>query len=193
MVVINGGQAILLFAYLGNAVDQCSSIGVTRVVEDLVGGAVFDNFAAKHNDHLVGKSRYDAKIVRDEDYGHADFLPEGFEQVDDLFLNSDIEGGCRLVGDQDFWAAGQGHSDHDALLHAATEFMGIGAIPLGGVADADLLKQANDLSFDVWVVRLVELDGFSDLIADREYRVEGRSGLLKDVGYFFTAVGPDGL
>ena len=42
-----------------------------------------------------------------------------------------------LVGDQDIGLAGQRHGDHDALAHAAGEFIGILLHPLFRLVDID--------------------------------------------------------
>ena len=50
------------------------------------------------------------------------------EQRQHLGLHGDVEGGRRLVGDDELRAAGHGHGDHGALAHAAGELVRV----LGG-------------------------------------------------------------
>src|SRR3712207_7792710 len=52
------------------------------------------------------------------------FRSELAQQVEDLRLDRHVEGGGRLVGDQDLGLAGDRHRDHHALAHAAGELVG---------------------------------------------------------------------
>lgn len=90
-----------------------------------------------------------------------------------MFLDGDIESCCGFVCNEDFGFAGESHGDHDTLLHSAAEFVGVGVVAFGGVADADLLEGLDDLGFYICNVGEVELYGFGYLVADFEYRVEG--------------------
>ncbi len=49
------------------------------------------------------------------------------KQVEDLRLHGHVEGGRRLVGDQDGGVAGERHRDQHALALAARELVGIRA------------------------------------------------------------------
>ena len=51
---------------------------------------------------------------------------EGLEEVEDGFLDGDVEGGGRFVGDDDVGVVDEGHRDHDPLFLAAAEFMWVG-------------------------------------------------------------------
>ncbi len=67
---------------------------------------------------------------------------QGLEQREDLGLGGDVEGGRRLVRDQDPRIAGQGRSDRDPLPHAAGK---LERISVDGVRNADLAQPANRL------------------------------------------------
>ena len=43
----------------------------------------------------------DGKVVRDEEVGEVEVLLERLEQVDDLRLDGDVQGGDRLVADDE--------------------------------------------------------------------------------------------
>ena len=58
------------------------------------------------------------------------------QQVDDLRLDRDVEGGDRLVGDDEVGVHGQGAGDADALALAAGELVGVAVDVLGAQADA---------------------------------------------------------
>ena len=67
----------------------------------------------------VGDLGHHAHIMGNEQHRHANILLEHLDQLENLRLNRHVQGGRRLVRDQQAGAAGQGHGDHDALTHAA--------------------------------------------------------------------------
>ncbi len=117
-----------------------------RVREDFEHRAVLDFFAVEHDEHVVGDFGDDAEVVRDEDDGHAAVVAELAEDFEDLGLDRDVEGGGRLVGDQQLRVAGEGHRDHHALLLAAGHLMRVGVDALLGLGDADFAEQVDRLS-----------------------------------------------
>jgi hypothetical protein len=52
--------------------------------------------------------------------------PEAVDLAAQAFGGEDVQGAERLVHAEQFGPAGQGAGDADALLHSATEFLGIG-------------------------------------------------------------------
>ena len=58
-------------------------------------------------------------------------------QLERLRLYGDIEGGARLVGDQQLRLVGERHGDQDALVHAARQLEGIGSKHALRVVDGD--------------------------------------------------------
>ena len=81
----------------------------------------------------------DRQVVGDEDQRQAELAAEALEQLEDLGLDHDVEGGRRLVADDDRRVAGEGHRDHRPLAHPARQLVRIGG---GALArDADELEQ----------------------------------------------------
>ena len=66
---------------------------------------------------------------------------EALDQRDDLRLHGDVERGGRLVGDDQFRFGADGERDHDALAHAAGEFVRIGVDAFFGRGNADFRQQ----------------------------------------------------
>ena len=64
-------------------------------------GAQFDDDAVAHDRHGVGHCGHDAQVVRDEDDRQAEVVGESAEQSQDAGLDGDVEGGRRLVRDED--------------------------------------------------------------------------------------------
>jgi len=73
---------------------------VSRAREDDFGPGALHDFSSVHDRHVVRAFRNDAKIVRDEQDGHAELLLQLADQLQDLRLDRDIERGRRFVGDQ---------------------------------------------------------------------------------------------
>src|SRR5688500_14876294 len=74
--------------------------------------------------YAVGVAGYDAEVVGDDDDGGAELLAQAGHYLEDLGLNRDVEGGGRLVGDEELGVAGHRHGDHDALAHTTGELVG---------------------------------------------------------------------
>lgn len=103
-----------------------------RVRDEAVRGVGFDDAAVTQDDDAVCAAVGDAQIVSDEEDAHAccgvtgggGGLAEGVDKVEDLGLDGGVKGGRGFVGDEESGLACDGHGDHDALTHAAGEFVG---------------------------------------------------------------------
>ena len=62
-------------------------------------------------------------------------------QVEHLRLHGDVERGGRLVGEEQVGVAGERDGDHDALAHAAGEFVRILAEARRGLGDAHRVQR----------------------------------------------------
>lgn len=60
---------------------------------------------------------------------------------------------------------------------------------LCGVDNAHHVEETENLCIDVFYFWAMELDGFSDLLADREDGVQRGGGFLEDVGDFLASNG----
>ncbi len=85
---------------LRHRVDQLARVGLARVAQDFLDGAVLDHLAMTQHDDAVGDVGHDAEIMGDQQHAHAALAPEIVDQAQDLALGGDVERGGRLVGDQ---------------------------------------------------------------------------------------------
>ena len=151
------------------------------MVEDLVGGAVFDDVAAVHHGDVVGDLVDHAQVVGDEDDGDAVALLQLPEQLEDGMLDGDVEGGGGLVGNQDVGVAGQRHGDHDALFLAAADFVGIAAEDAFGPWQLHLVEEVEGApACCVEVMLAMGTHHLDHLGAAPLHRVEAGHGLLED-------------
>ena len=88
------------------------------------------------------KSRHHRQVVGDEDEGDAELALELVEQRDHLRLDRDVEGGDRLVGDDELGLERQRAGDGDALALAAGELVRVALRVLG--READLGEELGD-------------------------------------------------
>ncbi len=170
----------LVLELLGGA-DQHAGVGVLRIVEDALDRALLHDPAPVHDQHLVGDLGDDAHVVGDEHHRHAVAGLQALDEVEDLGLGGDVEGGGRLVGDEDQRIAGKRHGDHHALAHAAGELEGV-AVDRGlGVRDLDLGQQFEHAGAALGGGHLeVDLQRLADLEADAVDRRQRGHRLLED-------------
>jgi hypothetical protein len=86
---------------------------------------LLDDLPGVHDRQPVRGLGDDAEIVRDQQHGHAGLLLQSLQQPQHLGLDGHVERRGRLVRDQQLRVTGQGHGDHDPLLHAAGELVRI--------------------------------------------------------------------
>ena len=103
--------------------EQRHRVRVRGVVQDGGGGAGLDDLAGVHDRDVVADVGDHAEVVADDDHRQAGVADERPQQAEDLGLHGDVEGGGRLVGDQQLRLTGQRQGDADALRHAAGELV----------------------------------------------------------------------
>ncbi len=151
------------------------------IFEDGFGFAGFYDLAAEHDGDAIAEAADDAEIVRDEDERHVELGAETAEFAEDLGLDRDIQRGGGLVGDEQAGTAGEGHGDHGALLHAATELVRVIMHAFLGINDADGAEPLGDFRVEIFDFGPVEADALGDLAADGKDGVERGGGLLENI------------
>ena len=129
--------------------------------------------SAKAGDHR--------EVVGDQHQPHAVLVDQPAQQREDRRLGGDVEGGGRLVGDQELRAQRDRHGDADALALAAGELVrvarrresarGQADAREGGGGDRPRLGAAGGA---------VDADGLGHLVADGLQRVQRGHRLLED-------------
>ena len=113
----------------GTERQQRLGVGVGGPVEERVGVGGLDDPPRVHHRDAVGHLADDAEVVRDEQDAHVEVAAQPVEQLEDLRLHGDVEGGRRLVGDEQLGLQRDGHRDQQALPHAAGELVRVGVDP----------------------------------------------------------------
>ena len=121
-----GQRRELLAGDRRHRVEQADRVGVLRVVEDVAHVADLDQLAGVHRRDAVGQLGGEREVVRDEEHGEAQPLPQRANHVDDGPLGQDVERGRRLVEDDQLRFQQEAERDRDALPHAAAQLVRIG-------------------------------------------------------------------
>jgi hypothetical protein len=104
--------------------EERGRVGVSGSGSQLGHAGRLDHLTGIHHDRTLAQVAEHPKVVGDEDDGHSGGL-EVAQQVEDLGLHRDVEGGRGLVGDQHDRVGGERTGDARPLGHAAGELVGI--------------------------------------------------------------------
>ena len=91
----------------------------------------FDDVSQIHDRDTVADVPNYRQVVSDEQVGQAKLVLQVFEQVDDLRLDRNVQGGNRLVAYDKAGFDGEGTSDADALPLPAAELVWIAISHIG--------------------------------------------------------------
>ena len=161
--------------------DQHFRIGVLRTPQHILGRPLFDDAALPHDDDAMGDVRDDAEIMRDEQDAGAAPRPQLGDQLEDLRLRGDVEGGRRLVRDQQRRIEDERAGDHRALALPARHLVRKGAhdaVGIGQMHGCDRLADAREPLGRTHP--RVNGEHFLDLVADRAHGIERGHRLLED-------------
>ena len=149
--------------------------------EEAVGAAGLDEHAGVHHVHALAHSGDDAEIVRDHDQRRVTLGDELLQHFEDLSLDRDVQGGRRLVCDQELRLARERHRDHRPLPHPARELVRIVPQALVRARDPDLIEQLGRTLVGLLAIHPeVHFERLADLPADGEHRVERGHRVLED-------------
>ncbi len=132
-------RTVALGLKVGHGLQETASIRMCGSVKDFMFAGQFDDASGIHYGDAVSNLRDHGEIVRDEKHGQAEPGAQVREQIEDLGLDGDIEGGGGFVGDEQLRTVHDGHRDHDTLAHAAGELMRIIAGAALGLGDGDVV------------------------------------------------------
>ena len=160
---------------------QSLGVRVLRVLEHFKGWAGFDDLTLVHHDNVLGALSGKAQIVGDEQHGGAQRVGEHVQVVEDALLHGHVEGGGRLVGDQQVRAAGQTDGDERTLAHTTGELVreltGTGS----GVGQTGLGQQTRDT--------VIHCGADDVLLGEVPGLIVGHAGLDEVVGHAPTGFG----
>jgi hypothetical protein len=111
--------------HIGGGGEEAAGVRVLGGEEEVAGGGLLDDAAVLHDGDAVSYLRDDGEVVGDEEHGEVVGGAEVAEEGEDLGLDGDVEGGGRLVGDEEPGSVDDGHGDEDALTLASGELVGV--------------------------------------------------------------------
>jgi hypothetical protein len=154
-------------------------IGMQRPRVEVALGGDLDQLAEIHHRHAVADVLHHGEVVGDEQIGEAEAALQVLQQVDDLRLDRDIEGGDRLVAHDQVGIDGERAGDADPLALAARELVRIAPRLLGQQAD-DIEKLAHAALALGLGVQPVHRHRLGQNLADRHAGVQGGIRVLED-------------
>src|SRR3990172_958690 len=109
----------------GHGGHQLLGIGMERGAKKPAGITDFHDLTGIHNRHALRQLAGGGNVVGYEQKAHIKIFLDAFEQVEDIGLGEDIQGGGGFVEDHEFWHGHQRHGDRHALAHSAAQLEGI--------------------------------------------------------------------
>ena len=152
-----------------------------RVTQNRGGRALLDDTPGVHHHNVLGHLRDNPEIVGNQHHRHPVGPRLVAQQAQDLRLHGDVQGGCRLIGNQQLRLAAQRHGNHHPLQHAAGKLMRIAGHQALRARQPDI-RQALGSVLPCGLRRLAAVANqrFAELLADGEYRIQGGHRLLKN-------------
>src|SRR5579884_2172200 len=157
--------------------EQRGRVRVTRMLVQALRGADLEDPAEVHDGDPVGDLPDHREVGGDEDVREPELALEVLEQVEDLRLDGDVEGGDRLVADDQLRLERERARDADALALTAGELVRVAVVVLGVQADA--LEQLLHAPLAV-LLRVVDRERLRDDLPHALPRVERRVRILED-------------
>ena len=176
-----GVERLLFTAHSRYGGHQSLGVGMQRVVENRFQCATLNGTARIHHHHLLADLCHDPQIVRNQHQTAGGSL-QAAHDIQDLRLDRYIQCGGRFVGNQYGGMVDNGHGDHYPLAHTAGKFMRILIDPGLRIGNAHIIQRLTDLFPNLIFLhfRMVQLQTFANLLADRHDWIQRCHWLLKD-------------
>lgn len=116
---------------LGHGREQRLRVGMTGMIEHLLGRATFDDTAEIHHGDLIRQVLDNAQIVGDEKIRQPQVGLELSQEVEDLSLYRDVQRAGGLVADEEVRLDGEASCNTNTLPLATREFVGIAVYHCG--------------------------------------------------------------
>ena len=150
-----------------------------RALDHLGGAAELDDLPKVHDGDAVGDVLHHRKVVRDKNEAEIHPADELREQIQDLGLDGDVEGGDGLISDDNPGLQGEGAGHGNALALAPGELMRV--FLHEARSEADDLHELGDASGHLVAgADLVNKHGLGERGKDCQARIERAVGILED-------------
>ncbi|VTR68114.1 hypothetical protein DESC_690051 [Desulfosarcina cetonica] len=165
--------------------DEKTGIGMAGAPENIIRMTQFNGLAQEHHADPVGDVAHHPEIVGDEQVGQLQAFLQILEQIEDLGLDGNIQGGDGLVANHEGGVRGQGPGDADALALPAAELVRV--VPPGFPAQAHEVQEFRNAPIDHRPVAVaVGQEGFGENAAHAQPRIKGGVGILEDDLHLFA-------
>jgi hypothetical protein len=107
----------------GNRSEQRLGIRVSGMMQYGLRRPGFHDFTKIHHGDIVTEMADQRDVMRDHQIAESAITLQRQEQIDDLSLHGDVEGGCRFIEHHQIRTGTQGSRNSDALALTAGKFM----------------------------------------------------------------------
>ena len=181
MVFVGGGDRARDALELGRSVihprdraKQPLGVGVPRAGVEVLRPPGLDDVARVHDDDVVAVGEAEPQVVGHQDHRHAAVVLEPSDEVEDLSLRRRVEGGRRLVGDEEPGVLRERSRQGDPLAHSSGQLEGKPVQDLG-VLDLHLGQASHEL-----VLGPTPDQRLLQVCPDRQQRVQDGEGVLHE-------------
>jgi hypothetical protein len=119
------GFSRLTGSQLGNRGEQELRIGVQGTAEKVLSAGHLHNLSHVHDGDAIADVFYNPEIVRDEQVGETELVSQVHQEVQNLRLDGDVEGGDGFVGDNQLRMKGDSPGNPDSLALTSAELVGV--------------------------------------------------------------------
>ena len=159
-----------------------------RRIEDILQRAAFHDLAVVHDHDFLRQVGDHAQVMGDDNNRHIEFLLQILQQLQDLCLDRNVQGGRWLVRDQQRRPADQGHSDHGPLPQAPGKLERVRLQGFCRIGKSDELQHLLREFLSFFAIDLpVQMQGLQNLVPDGVHGRERGHRLLKNDGDPTTA------
>ena len=169
---------VLAVAPAGDAAQKPHGVGMPGLLEDLLRRSLLHDLAGVHDPDAVTHLGDHGEVVTDEQHRGVELLAEQLHKVEHFGLDGRVEGGGRLVQDQQGRFRGQRHGDDDPLQHAPRELVRVRLEHPSGIGDLDRLQRLLGALECLALAEPGDLEDLGNLTPDADRGVECATGLL---------------
>ena len=121
----DGVETIIISFHVWHCGKQTPRIGVTRIIENLINIADFNDLPGIHDIYIISDFCNYAQIVGNVYDREFHLILNGLDELKDLGLNRYIQSGCGLITDQNIRGGRKGNCNDYTLTHTARELVRI--------------------------------------------------------------------
>ena len=101
------------------------------------------DLSSVHNSNTISDIGNNTQVVCNQEYCHLQLLLESLDKFKNLCLYRDIQCRCRFISDEEPWATGECHRNHDTLFHATRHLVRVFIVTGSRFRNTDEVEHLN--------------------------------------------------